>query len=246
MVAAGVGRGPRICDAGTGSGPPHDRHRRARPRRRPHLQRAREPAHRPRAAAHPRAARGRPGRRRRLARRHRRAGREDRRAGGRRRGTARVHVLHRAGKLGLGTAYIAGFRWALERVLRRRCRDGRRRVAPRAGPAAAPRRAAGRGPGARLALGARRYGRELAAEPAHPVPRRQHLHPDRARHPAGRRHGWVPRLPHHPAARPARSTTSRPRATASRSTWRGVRSGGALAWSRCPSRSSSGSSARPR
>ncbi|GMV43004.1 MAG: hypothetical protein AMXMBFR64_47200 [Myxococcales bacterium] len=25
----------------------------------------------------------------------------------------RVHVLHRAGKLGLGTAYIAGFRWAL-------------------------------------------------------------------------------------------------------------------------------------
>lgn len=26
---------------------------------------------------------------------------------------ARVHVLHRAGKLGLGTAYIAGFRWAL-------------------------------------------------------------------------------------------------------------------------------------
>jgi dolichol-phosphate mannosyltransferase len=27
----------------------------------------------------------------------------------------RVHVLHRPGKLGLGTAYIAGFRWALER-----------------------------------------------------------------------------------------------------------------------------------
>jgi dolichol-phosphate mannosyltransferase len=27
----------------------------------------------------------------------------------------RVHVLHREGKLGLGTAYIAGFRWALER-----------------------------------------------------------------------------------------------------------------------------------
>jgi dolichol-phosphate mannosyltransferase len=26
-----------------------------------------------------------------------------------------VHVIHRAGKLGLGTAYIAGFRWALER-----------------------------------------------------------------------------------------------------------------------------------
>ena len=27
----------------------------------------------------------------------------------------RVHVLHREGKRGLGTAYIAGFRWALER-----------------------------------------------------------------------------------------------------------------------------------
>ena len=27
----------------------------------------------------------------------------------------RVHAVHRAGKLGLGTAYIAGFRWALER-----------------------------------------------------------------------------------------------------------------------------------
>jgi dolichol-phosphate mannosyltransferase len=27
----------------------------------------------------------------------------------------RVHVLHRAGKLGLGTAYVAGFKWALER-----------------------------------------------------------------------------------------------------------------------------------
>jgi dolichol-phosphate mannosyltransferase len=30
-------------------------------------------------------------------------------------GTRRVHVLHRAGKLGLGTAYVAGFGWALER-----------------------------------------------------------------------------------------------------------------------------------
>lgn len=28
---------------------------------------------------------------------------------------ARVHVLHREGKQGLGTAYIKGFRWALER-----------------------------------------------------------------------------------------------------------------------------------
>jgi dolichol-phosphate mannosyltransferase len=28
--------------------------------------------------------------------------------------TGRVHVLHRAGKMGLGSAYRAGFRWALE------------------------------------------------------------------------------------------------------------------------------------
>lgn len=27
----------------------------------------------------------------------------------------RIHLLHRAGKLGLGTAYITGFKWALER-----------------------------------------------------------------------------------------------------------------------------------
>jgi dolichol-phosphate mannosyltransferase len=30
-------------------------------------------------------------------------------------GDRRVHVIHRAEKLGLGTAYITGFRWALER-----------------------------------------------------------------------------------------------------------------------------------
>jgi dolichol-phosphate mannosyltransferase len=27
----------------------------------------------------------------------------------------RIHVMHRAGKLGLGTAYLAGFRWGLDR-----------------------------------------------------------------------------------------------------------------------------------
>lgn len=30
-------------------------------------------------------------------------------------GETRVHVLHRPGKLGLGTAYLRGFRWALDR-----------------------------------------------------------------------------------------------------------------------------------
>ena len=29
--------------------------------------------------------------------------------------SARIHVLHRKGKLGLGTAYLAGFRWGIER-----------------------------------------------------------------------------------------------------------------------------------
>lgn len=28
---------------------------------------------------------------------------------------SRVHIIHRPGKLGLGTAYVAGFKWALER-----------------------------------------------------------------------------------------------------------------------------------
>lgn len=28
----------------------------------------------------------------------------------------RIHLLERKGKLGLGTAYIAGFRWALEKA----------------------------------------------------------------------------------------------------------------------------------
>jgi dolichol-phosphate mannosyltransferase len=30
-------------------------------------------------------------------------------------GSDRVHVIHRAGKLGLGTAYLTGFRWGLDR-----------------------------------------------------------------------------------------------------------------------------------
>lgn len=32
---------------------------------------------------------------------------------------ARIHILERAGKMGLGTAYVAGFRWALERDFER-------------------------------------------------------------------------------------------------------------------------------
>ena len=36
-------------------------------------------------------------------------------------GEPRLHLLRRAGKLGLGSAYLAGFRYALERGLRRWC-----------------------------------------------------------------------------------------------------------------------------
>lgn len=36
-------------------------------------------------------------------------------SGGAASGGPRVHVMHRAGKLGLGTAYVEGFKWALER-----------------------------------------------------------------------------------------------------------------------------------
>ena len=72
-------------------------------------------------------------------------------------------MLHRTGKAGLGAAYIAGFDWGLDARLRRPRRDGRRRLA-RAGAAAATARRAEHGrPGARLALGAGRRGRQLAA-----------------------------------------------------------------------------------
>ena len=41
----------------------------------------------------------------------------------------RVHVLHRAGKEGLGRAYLAGFAWALRTRLRRRGGNGCRPLA---------------------------------------------------------------------------------------------------------------------
>ena len=66
--------------------------------------------------------------------------------------TRQVHVLHRPGKQGLGAAYLAGFAWARERRLRRRGRDGRRRLARPGGAAGA----AGRPPAdADVVLGSR-------------------------------------------------------------------------------------------
>ena len=61
--------------------------------------------------------------------------------------------------------------------LRRPGRDGRRRLAPARGAAPAAHRAQGRRPGARLPLGARRPGRQLAQVPRVPLPRRQHATP---------------------------------------------------------------------
>ena len=76
--------------------------------------------------------------------------------------TTSVHVLHRAGKEGLGAAYVAGFGWALERgydVVVEMDADGSHRPEelPRLLAALARRR-----PGARLAVGARRHGGQLA------------------------------------------------------------------------------------
>ena len=61
-------------------------------------------------------------RRRQLARRHRRACSTSWPPP-----SPRIHVMHRAGKLGLGTAYVEGFGWGLARGYDVPVRDGRRR-----------------------------------------------------------------------------------------------------------------------
>ncbi len=107
----------------------------------------------------------------------------------------RVHVLHRPGKAGLGAAYVAGFDWGLARgydVLVEMDADGSH------APEQLPRLLAAldaRRPRARVALGARRRGRELAAAARGALARRQPLRPPRAGHRAARRHRRLPRLP---------------------------------------------------
>ena len=83
--------------------------------------------------------------------------------------------MHRTEKAGLGAAYVAGFAWALERdyaVVVEMDADGSHAPEdlPRLLDALERRR-----PGARLALRARRQGRQLAAAQGAPLPRRQHL-----------------------------------------------------------------------
>ena len=82
---------------------------------------------------------------------------------------ARPPAVERAKKMGLGTAYIAGFRWALERDYALHPRDGRRLLPRSRPPPAVPRRDRGRRPRARLAVSAGAGdGRQLADQPADP------------------------------------------------------------------------------
>ena len=160
--------------------------------------------------------RRRAGRRRLLPGRHRRdrrrlaAGRQPR------------PVLHRADKAGLGAAYLAGFRWALDAgydVLVEMDADGSHR--PEELPLLLDALET-RGPGARLALGAgrrrARTGRshvELLSRGGNTYARID------ARHRAQGRDRRLPRLPgRRRCERIALDEVASPRATASRSTWR--------------------------
>ncbi len=93
----------------------------------------------------------------------------------------RVSVLHRKGKLGLGTAYIAGFPLGARTRLPVHPRDGRRLQPPAEVPARPARGGRGRrrsGPG--HALCPRRRHRRLGRDPAGHQPWRQPLRPRRA------------------------------------------------------------------
>ncbi len=123
----------------------------------------------------------------------------------------RVHVLHRTAKGGLGAAYLAGFAWALERgydVIGEMDADGSHQ------PEQLHRlldALPGRRPGDRLALGAGRPRRQLAAAPRAALARRQPLRPAAARHRRARRDRRLPALP--PRAPWRRSTSTRSRST---------------------------------
>ena len=78
----------------------------------------------------------------------------------------RVFVMHRAGKEGLGRAYIAGFKWALARDYALICEmDCDFSHDPAALPSLLQAASGGRGSGAGLALHRRHPGDELADEP---------------------------------------------------------------------------------
>ena len=133
-------------------------------------------------------------------------------------GLGDVHVLRRAAKSGLGSAYRAGFAWGLERGYERLRRDGRR-LLPRPRCPARPGGPAERGlrAGHRLALRARGLDPQLVLAPPPAVVGREPLRLGHARAWAWptRRPGSGPTPP--PCCAGSTSTASGPRGTASRS-----------------------------
>ena len=103
---------------------------------------------------------------------------------GSRSGSERVEVLRRPRKEGLGPAYVAGFRRALDGRRGAGARDGRRLLPRPRLPAAAARGGRARRPGDRLALRRRRRRLGLERAAAGDQPRRQRLRP---RSPSGSR-----------------------------------------------------------
>ncbi len=94
----------------------------------------------------------------------------------------RIHALHRQEKSGLGSAYLAGFAWALDRgygTVVEMDADGSHDPAELPGPAGF---AAERRSGARLPVGARRRGAELAEVTTDSLPGRQRIRPAYAPH----------------------------------------------------------------
>jgi glycosyltransferase involved in cell wall biosynthesis len=97
-------------------------------------------------------------------------------------GRTTIHVLHRTGKLGLGTAYITGFRWALERgydVIVEMDADGSHRAEDLP----------------RLLDAVRDADLVIGGQPSAALARRQHLHATGTGVAVARRDGRLPRLP---------------------------------------------------
>ena len=237
LLALAAARRRRVRRSTAVSRPP-----RPRARRRPDLRRAREPRGRSPAGCTPPCRRrdllvvddGSPdgtGRARRRARRGRRRGCTSCTAP-RRPGSARPTSPASPGRA--STATTSSSRWTpTARTRPSSCRGCWRRSSD-----------------ADLVLGSRWVpggrGRQLAALARAAQPRRQRLHPPRARPAAARRHRRLPRLPPATSSTPCRSTRSPRRATASRSTSPGRPGGPATTSSRCPSPSSSASAASRR
>ena len=160
---------------------------------------------------------------------------------------ARVRVLHRTAKEGLGAAYMAGFAVALQgehQVIVEMDADGSH------APEDLPALLAALEPDADVVLGSRYVpGGKVVNWPAHrelDVAGRQPVLPARAGGADPRHHRRVPRVPPRGARDARPCTRSSRRATASRSTSRGGRCSPGSASSRCRSPSPNASGARRR